>query len=133
MPEAFSWMEGSCWFYTGNASPSTSAVFAYAENTRTPVNRGWDNRPAANGTYYDHLTGQRCDVYINAVYTVDTTLAKIHESATAIHMKFLYSNGIGSAGYFFYSGRIDSLQFQGSEKNAFTYAFQAHFNAWSAF
>lgn len=133
MPEAFSWMEGTVSIFTGNATPSTSAVIAYAENSRLPINRGWDNRAAANGTYYNHLTGQRVDVYVEAVYTVDTTLAKIHESATAVHMKFMHINAIGSAGYFLYSGRIDSLQYQGSDKNAFKYTMNAHFNAFSAF
>lgn len=133
MPESFAWPEGTVSIYTGVAAPSTSAVVAFARDTRTPINRGWDNRAAANGTYYNHLTGQRCDVYINAVYTVDTTLAKIHESATAVHMKFMHTNGLGSAGYFFYSGRIDSLQYQGNEKQPFIYTLNAHFNAWSAF
>lgn len=133
MPESFSWMEGSCWIYTGNATPSTSAVFAYAQDTKLPINRGWDNRAAANGTYYNHLTGQRADVSIAAVYTVDATIAKIHESATAIHMKFLHSNAIGSGGYFLYSGRIDSLQYAGNEKAPFRYTLNAHFNSFSAF
>jgi hypothetical protein len=133
MPEAFGFPEGNVYIYTGNATPSTSAVFAYARDTRMPITRGWDNRPAANGTYYNHLTGQRCDVSINAVYTVDSTLAKIHESATAIHMKFIHTNAIGSAGYFLYSGRIASLQYVGNEKSPFMYTFNAIFNAWSAF
>lgn len=133
MPESFVWPEGQLVIYTGNVTPSTSAVFALARNTRVPINRGWDNRPAANGTYYNHLTGQRCDVSVAAIYTVDTTIAKIHESATAVHMKFIQSNAIGSAGYFLYSGRIDSLQYQGDERNPFVYTLNAHFNSFSAF
>jgi len=133
MPEAFSWMDGTVSIWTGAAAPSTSAVIAYAEDTKVPINRGWDNRAAANGTYYNHQTGQRCDLSIAAVYTVDTTIAKIHESATAVHMKVMQVNAIGSAGYFLYSGRIDSLNYQGSQKNAFKYTMNAHFNAFSAF
>lgn len=133
MAESFSWNEGNLYLYTGAATPSTSAVFALARDTRANFALGWDNRAAANRTYRDHLTGQRCDVYVNAVYTVDTTLAKIHESATAVHMKLLQSNGIGSAGYFLYSGRIDSLQYQGNERNPFIYTLNAHFNSWSGF
>lgn len=133
MPEVFSWMEGTLTIFTGNATPSTSAVIAYARNTRLPLNRGWDNRAAANGTYYNHLTGQRCDLSIAAVYSVDTTIPKIHESATAVHMKVMQSNAIGSAGYWLYSGRIDSLQYQGDERNPYVWNLNAHFNAWSAF
>ena len=83
MAESFAWGDGNVYIYTGNATPSTSAVLAYAQDTKLPINRGWDNRAAANGTYYNHLTGQRADVSIAAVYTVDATIAKIHESATA--------------------------------------------------
>jgi len=133
MPEAFSWMEGNIWIYTGNAAPATSAVFALAKDSKLNVTRGWDNRAAANGTYYDHLTGQRADVSIGLVYTVDATIAKIHESATAVHMKFLQTNAIGSGGYFLYSGRIDSLQYAGNEKMPFMYTVAIHANAWSAF
>jgi len=133
MPEAFSWNEGNVYIWTGNASPSTSAVFAHAQNTRMPFAIGWDNRAAASGTYYDHKTGQRCDVSIAAIYTVDSTIAKIFASATAVHMKFINTNAIGSGGYFLYSGRIDSLQYQGTEKAPFTYSLNAHFNNWSGF
>lgn len=133
MPESFSWNEGNIYIWTGAAAPSTSAVFAYAENTRIPMMRGWDNRPAANGTYRDHLTGLRCDVSIEAVYTVDATMMKIVESATAVHMKFIHTNGIGSGGFFLYSGRIDSFQIQGNERNPYKYNMNAHFNAWSGF
>lgn len=133
MPEAFSWMEGTLSIFTGNAAPSTSAVIAYARDSKLPITRGWDNRAAAGGLYYDHLTGQRCDVSVAAVYTTDTTLAKIHESATAVHMKFMHSHINGSAGYWLYSGRIDRLEYAGSDKGMFTYTMNAHFNAWSAF
>lgn len=133
MPESFSFTEGNCYIWTGNASPSTSAVIAYARDTRMTPMFGWDNRAAANRTYRDHLTGLRCDVSIDAVYTVDNTLMKITESATAVHMKFLHSNGIGSGGYFLYSGRIASLAFAGNDRQVYSYKFNAYFNVWSAF
>lgn len=133
MAEAFSWMDGSLFMWTGAAAPSTSAVFAYTRDSRGNFMFGWDNRAAANRTYRDHLTGLRCDVYINSVYTNDTTITKIAESATAVHMKLLQSHAIGSAGYFLYSGRIDAIQYQGNEKNPFIYTLNVHFNSWSAF
>lgn len=133
MPESFAWPEGVVFIYTGNATPSTSAVIAYAQNTRIPLNMGWDNRAAASGNYYDHKTGQRADVSIGAIHTVDNTISKIFASATAVHMKFINQNAVGSGGYFLYSGRIDSLQFQGADKMPFSYAINMHFNAWSGF
>ena len=133
MAEAFSWMDGLLYIYTGAAAPSTSALIAYAQNSRGNFAYGWDNRAAANGTYRDHKTGQRVDLFINAIYTNDTTITKITESATAVHFKLMQSHAIGSAGYFLYSGRIDAIQYQGSDKNPFVYSLNAHFNAWSAF
>lgn len=133
MPESFGFPEGNIYIWTGAAAPSTSAVIAYARDTRMTPARGWDNRPAAGGTYRDHLTGQRCDVSIAAVYTVDGTLMKISESATAIHMKFLHSNGIGSGGYFLYSGRIASLAYAGNDRQVYTMTMNAYFNSWSGF
>lgn len=133
MTEAFAWPEGNIYIYTGNATPSTSAVFAHAQNMRAPFEVGWDNRANASGTYYDHKTGQRVNVSIGAIYTVNSTLAKIFASATAVHMKFIHSNLAGSGGFFLYSGRIDSLQYAGSDKTPYTYTLQAHFNAWSAY
>lgn len=133
MPEAFGFPEGNVYIYTGNATPSTSAVIAHARDTRIAPTRGWDNRAQAGGTYNNHITGQRCDVSIAAVYTVDSTLVKMSESATAIHMKFLHVNAIGSGGYFLYSGRIASVQYVGNEKQPYVYTINAFFNAWSAF
>lgn len=133
MPESFSWPEGNVYIWTGNATPSTSAVFALAQNSRLPITYGWDNRANASGTYYDHKTGQRADLNIQAVYTVNTTITKIFLSATAVHMKLIQTNIIGSAGFFLYSGRIDNLQYIGNERQPFAYTLQAHFNAWSGF
>ena len=133
MAESFSWMEGNIYLWTGAAAPSTSAVIAHARDTRMTPAYGWDNRPAANRTYRDHLTGARCDVTIQAAYTVDNTIMKIHESATAINMKFLHANGIGSGGYFLYSGRINSLAFAGNDRQLYVYTMNAYFNSWSAF
>lgn len=133
MAESFGWPEGNIYIWTGAAAPSTSALIAHARDTKLSVALGWDNRPAANATYYNHLTGKRADISIGAVYTVDATIAKMHESATAVHMKFLHANAIGSGGYFLYSARIMSLQYVGNEKQPFSYTFNAFANAWSAF
>lgn len=119
------------WLFTG--SLAASAVVAYAENTQITPAYGWDNRPAADGTYYDHKTGQRCDVTIQAVYTVDKTIIKMMESATAMHMKFMHSGVNGTAGHWLYSGRVDNYQVGGKPGQAYMYNIKAHFNVWSAF
>jgi hypothetical protein len=129
MPESFSWTEGNVYVYTG--SLAASAVLAYAENTKVSLQYGWDNRAAANGTYADHLTGQRANVSMAAVYTVDPTLYKMVLSATAVHMKFIQNNAIGSGGVWLYSGRIDSIDKQGNQRTPYKYTIAAHFNVWS--
>lgn len=131
MPESFGWPEGSIYIYTGNLS--TSALVAYAENTTLSMKWGWDNRAAATGEYFDHLTGRRVEATFQAVYNVDGTLMRIAQSATAVHIKFLHANAIGSAGFWIYSGRIDEMRVAGNANQPYKYTMQAHANRWSGF
>lgn len=131
MPEVYSWREGQVYIYTGNGA--TSAVVAFAQETRIGTTRGWVNQAHLDRTYSDHLTGQRADVSIGALYTFDNTIQKIDTSATAIHMKFWHSSVNGTAGMFLYSGRIDNMEFIGTEASPYLWRLQAHFNLWSAY
>lgn len=131
MPESFAWPEGQIAIYTGNGA--ASAVVAYAQQSQASRAWGWMNTETVGGVYDDHLTGKRMNVSIEAMHTFDGTIAKIAESATAVHMKFIHNNVNGSAGYFLYSGRIDSLEYAGSEGSPYKWTMQAHFNQWSAF
>lgn len=133
MPESFAWPEGVIAVYTGAASPSTSALIAYAKDTNASFSWGYDNRANASGVYLNHITGYRVDVTFNAVYTVDTTIAKMSQSATAVHIKVLHTNAIGSAGYFLYSGRIAALRLMGNERDSYRYQLSYFANTWSAF
>ncbi len=94
---------------------------------------GWMNRQALDGTYRDHITGQRGEVNIQAYHTQDGLLQKFADAKTAVHMKLMQNNGIGSAGVVLYSGRLDSVQYQGSEGSPFSYSLQYHANVWTAF
>jgi hypothetical protein len=131
MSVAYSWPEGQIYVYTGNAA--TSAVVAFATDSNVTPLWGWDNRVAADGSYNDHLTGRRMNVTVGAIYTMDTTLQRIADSATAIHMKFLHMHYLGSAGIWLWSGRIDSLPLNGADTQPYAFSLQAHFNRWSAF
>jgi len=133
MAESFAWPEGTVSLWTGNASPSTSALIAYAKDTQGTFVWGYDNRANASGVYRNHLTGYRADVTFNAIMTVDNTLAKIAQSATAVHMKLANINAIGSAGYFLYSGQIASIRYVGNEKAPYSYQMTTFFNSWSAY
>lgn len=129
--EAFSWMEGQIAVFTGNLA--TSAVVAFAQNTRLSLAIGFVNNETLGGGYYDVRTGQRADVSIGAVWCFDGTLARIFDSGTAVHMKIINSSVNGSAGYMLYSGRIDSLPYDGSENAPFKYTLTYHANVWSGF
>lgn len=132
MPEAFSFIEGQLYISTGVAFV-TSARIAYAEMSNLALQWGWDNRPAASGNYGDHQTGQRANFSFAAVYTYDKTAILIAEAETAIHMK-LHQNTInGSAGYYLYSGRIDSLTYAGQSNGVYKYTMNGHCNSWSAY
>ncbi len=133
MPEVFVWSEGQIYLWTGTAT--ASALIGYAQNIQAPLVRGWANDPSLAGNYRDHLTGQRADVLLGALYTPDATIQKIEASATAVHMKLVHTlaGDMGSAGVILYSGRIDSLTYAGSENNPYTYTLSYHANRWSAF
>lgn len=131
MPETISWPEAAVYIYTG--SGTASALVSYCNNINVQFQRGWVNNVTLGGVYYNHLTGKRANVTIQAFYTFDGTLVDIDASATAIHMHLKQSNVYGSAGYYLYSGRIDTVTFAGSNGQVFTYGLQAHFNQWSAY
>lgn len=129
--EAFSWIEGQIWVYSGNLA--TSAVVAYATQCNLNLTWGNVNQETLAGTYYDYTTGKRADFTFGAVMCFDGTLRRMVDSATALHIKFMHSSVAGTAGYMLHSGRIDSLQFAGSEKNPYTYTMAGHGNIWSGF
>lgn len=129
--ESFSWMEGSLWFFTGNMA--TSAVVAYATQNNLNFSYGVVNSQTLAGTYYNYQTGQRVDLTVGAVMVFDSTLRRLADSATAVHMKFINSSVAGTAGYMLYSGRIDTLSFAGTERAPYTYTLAYHANQWSGF
>lgn len=129
--EAFVWPEGQVSLYTGNLA--TSAVIAFAQNTRMGFAKGFVNAETLAGTYYDYKTGQRVDVTIGAVWCFDNTIARLFDSGTAVHMKIINSGVNGSAGYMLYSGCIDSLPYDGTENAPFKYTLTYHANVWSGF
>lgn len=131
--EAFSWNEAQIALFTGNAAPVTSAVFAYAESLNGTFADGWENRVKLGGRYDNHLTGQRADVTIAAMFTYSMQIQRMVAARTAIHMKLYHSSVNGSAGYILYSGRVDSLALAGGDGQVFKYTLQYHANSWSAF
>lgn len=131
MSETFSWTEGNIYVWTGTAT--ASAQITYAENNTLTLARGWDNRPTLAGTYNDHLTGMRADLSVGALYAYDNTLARMIESATAIHLHLKHSGKVGSAGYYLYSGYVDSIVYNGAQDAPYRYTFSYHANRWSAY
>jgi hypothetical protein len=129
--QAYSWMEGQLVFFTGIGA--ASAVVAYAQNNSLNIQYGWVNREQMSGGYYDVLTGQRADLNVGAVMCFDGAIRRLFEAKTAVHMKFINSSVAGTAGYNLYSGRIDTLNFNGTENAPYTFTLAAHFNSFSGF
>lgn len=130
--EAYSWIEGQLYISTGVAFV-TSARIAYAEMSNLSLQWGWHNSVAASGNYSDHLTGQRANFSFGAVYTYDKTAIFIAEAEPAVHFKIHQNTINGSAGYYLYSGRIDSLAYAGQEKGVYKYTMNVHCNNWSGY
>ena len=133
MSESYSWPEGVIALYSGHASPVTSAILAYVRNVNANLVRGWVNRETMAGGYYDVFTGQRADMTIGELYSYGASALRMIESATALHIKLNHTSIVGSAGLFFYSGRVDSMALQGAEDGIFEWTLTYHANAWSAF
>lgn len=131
MPEAINWPESTAYLWTGTAT--ASALVSFCENINLTRVRGWDNRVAADGTYRDHLTGQYATLTIAALYTVDYTLEKLFESATAVHVHLKHNNLNGSAGFLLYSGRIDQVGIAGQNAQVFKWTMSYHANQWSGY
>lgn len=131
MTEAFSHREGQLFVWTGTAT--ASALVAFAQGVQANVVRGWLNEPRGDLSYRDVQTGQRLDVQIGTLLTWDMTLQRLFDSATALHMHFKESGLYGSAGWFWYSGRLDSLTLNSQEGGLVNFAAAGHFNRWSAY
>lgn len=131
--EAFVWSEGAIALWTGAASPAASAVVAYAQNVQGLLAWGWEEHQSIDGVYAQHLTGQVGDLTFGAIYTYDATIARIAQSATAVHLKLQHNGVNGSAGYLLYSGRIASLALAGSEATPYVYTLTYRAHQWSAY
>lgn len=129
--EVYAWPEGELLVWTGSASP---VAVARVNNARHREQMGWLNSgPTVGGVYTDHLTGMRADVNIDAGFTYDMTLPRIMEAATAVHMEFRYAGVNGSAGYKFWSGRIDAHEVYGGQNSLINFTLAYHANIWSAY
>lgn len=134
MPESFVWREAQIAIWTGSAAPvAASAVIAYAENMQALMSYGWDEHESIDGVYARHLTGQSVDLSIQALYTYDATIARMVQSATAMHVH-LYQSGVnGSAGYQFYSGHVVGFALAGDRSNPHIYTLSYRANCMSAY
>ena len=132
MAETFAWPEGTMYLWTGSAT--ASAIVAYAESVYGTLAYGVDNFRTLDGAYHNLWTGQRADVYIGAMYTTDMlALRKFADAQTGVFLHLKHSGSQGSAGYFLYSGAINSVGLAGREGDVYrlTFAYQA--NVWSAY
>lgn len=135
MTEVFAWPEGSMWLWTGSPTASASGVVAYAESMSVALARGWDNYRNLTGIYHNTLTGRRADLRIGALYTLDNTgMVTLHEAETAVHVHLRHSASVGgTAGVFLWSGRIDTVEINGSDKGVYRMNVVYHANVWSAY
>lgn len=131
MAEVVSWPEGSIYLWTGSAT--ASAVPGYAQNIQATLTFGWLNYYTVSGEPRDTLTGLRADVTIGGLVTFDPALTTMIQSATAVHMHIRRDALGASAGYYFYSGRVDQRLFAGREGELYQYSVTYHSNLWSAY
>ena len=108
-------------------------MVAYATDTRVSMVRGYDNFQTLTGTWKNTHTGQRADLSIGALYTLDNTaLQRLFDAATAVHIHLSHS-ALATAGIWLYSGMIDSIEIAGREGDMYRYLMTYHCNAWSSY
>lgn len=129
--ENYSFREGVLTVSTGTSNPYTAA---YVRNVRAQVVYGWlDVGPTMGGQYSYHLTGKIATLSMEIGFTPDRTLRKIFESATAVHINVSHNSVGGSAGYLFYSGRLDTVNLPEQEGATIPYSLTYHAHEWSAY
>ena len=128
--EVYAWPEGIISLYTGDGA--ASAVLAYAKSHELALTRGYFVTQSIGGVYRRHETGKVATLTVQTMFASQTAVA-IFESATAVHLKLNHVNALGSAGYFLWSGSLNSIKPAGSESQPFTLSMQYECNAWSAF
>lgn len=124
------WGDGTVKLWSGAATP-TAVHLAQTINI-APV-KGILNQQTVNGLYYNAITGQRVDVSINFLFTQDMYWWRLFDGATAVNMQIDHNHARGSAGWFFWSGIIDSIPQAGGEGGAYSMTMNYHSNIWSAY
>lgn len=132
MAETFAWPEGTMYLWTGSAT--ASAVVAYAESVFGTLAYGVDNFRTLDGAYHNLWTGQRADLQVGTMYTTDVlALQRFAAAQTGVHIHLRHSGVQGSAGYFLYSGAINSVTLAGRDGDIFRFALSYQSNVWSAY
>lgn len=132
MSESFAWPEGAIYLWTGTAT--ASAIPTYAQSIQGSFERGWDNFATLSGGWRNTLTGERADVTIGTLYTVDNAALRAFDAAKAdVHMHIRHDVQGASAGYLLYSGRIDRMSLGGRDDDIYQFTVDYHANVWSAY
>lgn len=132
MAEVYAWPEGELYIWSGAATASGSPV-AYVTNATLTTQWQWSNDPRLDGSYRNHLQGQRANINAALAYTIGTSAVTLAQNTAVVHVKFQHNGVNGSAGFIGYSGQIDSLNLQGSEGGTYGLSMAAHCNIWSAY
>jgi hypothetical protein len=132
MAEVYAWPEGALYIWSGAATASGNPV-AYANNATLTTQWQWSNDPRLDGTYRNHLQGQRGNLNAALSYTIGVAAVTLAQATATVHIKLQHNGVNGSAGFIAYSGRIDSLNLNGAEGGVYGLSLAAHFNQWSAY
>lgn len=133
MSEAFAAPEATLHLWTGTHTQSGTNML-YVENASVDIQMEWQTDKSLSGTYRDHLVGRQATLSIGAVYAMSGSKQQaLILSATAVHFKLTQQHYGGSAGYIFYSGRIDNVRIAGALGQVMTYSLNAHANIITAF
>ena len=132
MAEVYAWPEGALYIWSGAANASGAPV-AYVNNANLTTQWQWSNDPRLDGSYRDHLQGQRANINAALAYTIGQNAVTLAQATATVHFKFQHNGVDGSAGFIAYSGKIDSLNLNGAAAGTYAMTLAAHCNIWSAY
>jgi hypothetical protein len=131
MAEVYTFAEASAYAWTG----STSGILAFVQNAQITLEVGRHSYRSPGATTRTYIeTGRQARVTIERMRS-DTRLAVLMQNSTGgslhVHLKAAHL-GL-SAGFFLWSGELQSLSHNEREGGAWTENVMGVFQAWSAY
>lgn len=130
MSEVYTFSEGRLYLWTGSHTASGMSV-AWCENVNVSIDNTWGYQRSIGTARYEWLQDSRATISIGRAYSNDNRVWAL-VTAENVHMKIEHENQpAGSAGFIFYSGRIDNAGMQANNNAIVRESVGGHAYQWT--